>query len=976
MPACQPRYGAGSVQTLHDAIAPGGYHGSPRMPPAPRPGSRVAWTVDVLLIAALYALGSQLRLFFPFTEQGASWVWIPSGISLAALCLRGTDRWPGVALGALIAATLPQWHWPSALVAAFYATGEAVMAVWLLNWGGPFDRTLQSVGGVLRFVASVALAAGCTAVIGAWNLVALTPGGGGNYGEVWLTFWVGDVLAMLTIAPTLLVWAGSHVRFPGRWRRVEFAALLTAAFVVGTLVFGQQVWPVHIVLPLAYTSFPLMVWSAFRFGQPGVTAVTAIIATLALMGSGQGSGPFAQALSRTEAVLVAGFMSVVGVTALMLAALVQERARAQSERRASETRFRAFMQHSPAIAIMKGSDGRYVFGNPAWAAQFDKTPEQLLGRTDFDLWPEETALRFQASDRKALMTGTPIEIVESGPSHDGTVQWWTTLKFLVEQDRGAPLVGAIAIDITPRMRAEQALRASEDRYRSLVELAGSVIVVIDPERRIMEFNREAETFFGVSRAEAMGRDYVDCCVSESQRAAVAADLARLRAGEAVQGRESTFVQRDGTHKSFLWNATRLTSPGEETPALLVIGQDISELRRLEHQLLLSQRMEGIGRLAGGIAHDFNNLLTAILGHAEMAQDDVAPSDPARGNIAEITRAAQRAADLTRQLLAFARRQIIEPRIVDLNGLVLNVDRMLRRLLGEDVELVTVQDPDLWRVRIDPGQFEQVLVNLAVNARDAMPNGGTLVIETRNVHLDDEFARQHATVQPGPHVLLAVSDTGVGMDTEVLAHIFEPFFTTKEVGKGTGLGLATCYGIVKQNRGSIWVDSERGIGTTFRIYMPRAEAVLPVTETVEPRAVEQPRGTETVLLVEDEVLVRNLAADALRRHGYQVLSASTGIEALDLAGQVLHSIDVLVTDVVMPQMGGEQLAVKMLSERPGLKVLFISGYTDLAVLSHGTLVPGTALLQKPFTPGQLVHRVRELLDADPGPSQAPLPLTTH
>ena len=465
-------------------------------------------------------------------------------------------------------------------------------------------------------------------------------------------------------------------------------------------------------------------------------------------------------------------------------------------------------------------------------------------------------------------------------------------------------------------------------------------------------------------------------MSEPHRAAVSADLARIRTGESLQGRESAFVQRDGTHKSFLWNATRLTDSAGGSPQLLVIGQDISELRRLEHQLLLAQRMEGIGRLAGGIAHDFNNLLTAILGHAEMAQDDVAPTDPARGNIAEITRAAQRAADLTRQLLAFARRQIIEPRIVDLNGLVLNVDRMLRRLMGEDIELVTVQDPDLWRVRIDPGQFEQVLVNLAVNARDAMPDGGTLVIETRNVHLDDEFARQHTTVQPGPHVLLAVSDTGVGMDPEVLAHIFEPFFTTKEVGKGTGLGLATCYGIVKQNRGSIWVDSERAIGTTFRIYLPRAEAVLPASEPSEPHAVEQPRGSETVMLVEDEVLVRNLAADALRRHGYQVLSASTGLEALDLAGQVLHPIDVLVTDVVMPQMGGEQLAVRMLSERPTLKVLFISGYTDVAVLQHGALVTATALLQKPFTPGQLVHRVRELLDTDPGPSQAHLPLTTH
>ena len=709
-----------------------------------------------------------------------------------------------------------------------------LLAIALLRWGGPFDRTLQNAGTVLRFVASVILSAAVTAVVGAWNLTALAPGGVGLYGETWLTFWVGDAVAMLTVTPTLLVWAGPRVRFHGLWRRVEFAALLASAVIVGTLVFGQQAWPVHVVLPVAYTSFPLMVWSAFRFGQPGVTAVTAIMATLALVGSGRGIGPFAHALTRAEAVLVAGFMSVVGVTALMLAALVQERARAQSERRASEARFRAFMQHSPATAFMKGSDGRYVFGNAAWAAQFGQPADTLLGRSDFDLWPEETASRFQDSDREALISRQPVELIQSGPSLDGTHRWWTTLKFLIEQDDSPPLIGGIAIDITPRMRAEQALRASEDRYRSLVELAGSVIVVVDTEGRITEFNREAETFFGLLRAEALNRSYLECCVSEPHHAAVAADLARIRTGESLQGREAAFVQRDGTHKAFLWNATLLTDSSGDSPQLLVIGQDISELRRLEHQLLQAQRMEGIGRLAGGIAHDFNNLLTAILGHAEMAQDDASTTDPARGNIAEITRAAQRAADLTRQLLAFARRQIIEPRTVDLNGLVLTVDRMLRRLLGEDIDLVTVQDPDLWSVRIDPGQFEQVLVNLAVNARDAMPTGGTLVIETRNVHLDDEFARQHTTVQPGPHVLLAVSDTGVGMDAEVLAHIFEPFFTTKDVGKGTGLGLATCYGIVKQNRGSIWVDSERAIGTTFRIYLPRAEAVLPATGPHEAR----------------------------------------------------------------------------------------------------------------------------------------------
>ena len=413
------------------------------------------------------------------------------------------------------------------------------------------------------------------------------------------------------------------------------------------------------------------------------------------------------------------------------------------------------------------------------------------------------------------------------------------------------------------MRAEQALRASEDRYRSLVELAGSVIVVVDADGRITEFNREAETFFGVSRADALDRSYVDCCVSEPHRAAVSADLARIRAGDSLQGRESAFVQRDGTHKSFLWNATRLTDSGGESPQLLVIGQDISELRRLEHQLLLAQRMEGIGRLAGGIAHDFNNLLTAILGHAEMAQDDVAPTDPARGNIAEITRAAQRAADLTRQLLAFARRQIIEPRIVDLNGLVLNVDRMLRRLLGEDVELVTVQDPDLWRVRIDPGQFEQVLVNLAVNARDAMPTGGTLVIETRNVHLDDEFARQHTTVQPGRARAAGRvrhrrrhGRRGAGAHLRAVLHD-----QGRRQGHRPGPGdlLRHRQAEPRQHLGRFRAGHGHDVP-----HLPAAcrGRHCPTIEPSEPRVAEQPRGSETVLLVEDEVLVRNLAADAL------------------------------------------------------------------------------------------------------------------
>jgi len=935
--------------------------------------SRSRWVAEAMAVAAAYVVAATLRFVFPFTEQGASWVWLPSGVALAALLLRGRFLWPGIALGGFLASVLADHTslWP-AFVAAIYAPSEALIATAIIMRRGVFDLRLETVSSVMRLLLAAVVASAVTAIVGAWNVTILSGLHGTSYARAWVIFFVGDALGMVAVAPPLLVWIGSRVNFQALARRIEFAALLASTLCVGALIFTQSHWPVHLMLPVAYLTFPLMVWGAFQFGQPGVTAVSTLLGTLALSGSAHGLGPFGQVGNRGEAMLLAAFMNVVMVTALIVAAVVQERARAQSEHRATEARFRAFMRFSPAIAYMKSPDGRYVYGNEAWARQFNTLPPVVIGKTDAELWPAKTAAQFRESDLRVFQRGEPIEVTQMGEGVDGTAHWWSTLKFPVETPT-APLIGGITIDVTPRMRAELALRASEDRYRSLVELAGSVIVVVGVDGRIIEWNLAAEAFFGVSRGVAIGRDYLATCVPEAQRDQVRADFDRILEGESVHERETHVPSPDGTRRSFLWNATRLRDPESQGASILIIGQDISELRRLETQLLLSQRMEGIGRLAGGIAHDFNNLLTAILGHAEMARTDAAPGDPALGNIAEITRAAQRAADLTRQLLAFARRQIIEPRIVDLNQLVLNVDRMLRRLLGEDVELVTVPQPGLWRVRIDPGQFEQVLVNLAVNARDAMPEGGRLVIETSNVVLDADFARSHTTVQPGPHVLLAVSDTGVGMDPDVQTHIFEPFFTTKEVGKGTGLGLATCYGIVKQNRGSIWVHSEKGHGTTFRIYMPCAEAVEEQREPIETGTSLVVQGNETVLLVEDELVVRDLAADALRRQGYQVVTAASAPEALDLVQQAVRPFDVLVSDIVMPQMNGQQLADLLLPRYPTLKVLFISGYSDLPRHHDGMLRPGMALLTKPFTPGQLVQRVRALLDVSPGPWQAHLPL---
>jgi two-component system, cell cycle sensor histidine kinase and response regulator CckA len=435
-----------------------------------------------------------------------------------------------------------------------------------------------------------------------------------------------------------------------------------------------------------------------------------------------------------------------------------------------------------------------------------------------------------------------------------------------------------------------------------------------------------------------------------------------------RGVERTYRRKDGTTLPVLIEDRILRDSGGRIIGIRTTIQDISGLKRaeeemrvLEEQFRQSQKMEAVGRLGGGIAHDFNNLLTVIKGYSQLSLLDLKESDPLWGNIQEIQKATQRATDLTRQLLAFSRRQILDLKVLDLNILLRDLDKMLRRIIGEDIELVTLLSGDLGRVKIDPGQIEQVIFNLAVNARDAMPSGGKLLIETTNVELDKEYANAHIGVVPGRYVKLSVSDTGIGMSQEVREKVFEPFFTTKDKGKGTGLGLSTVYGIVKQSGGNIWVYSEPGHGTTFKIYLPRVEEQLDTFHALD-ETDYSPRGSETVLLVEDEQEVRLLAHRLLSQQGYRVLEATNGVEALHVAqehgGEKIH---LLLTDVVMPQMGGKELADQLKILRPDIKVLYTSGYTDNAVVHQGVLNPGTHFLQKPFSLKTLSHKVREVLD---------------
>jgi CheY-like chemotaxis protein len=374
-------------------------------------------------------------------------------------------------------------------------------------------------------------------------------------------------------------------------------------------------------------------------------------------------------------------------------------------------------------------------------------------------------------------------------------------------------------------------------------------------------------------------------------------------------------------------------------------------------------MEAVGRLAGGVAHDFNNLLTVILGYTQILADGVPKASPLAESTAQIKSAADRAAGITRQLLAFSRKQVLSPRVINLNDVVLNLDSLLRRLIGEDIEVLTVPANDLGSVKADPGQVEQVVMNLALNSRDAMPHGGKLTLETSNAVLDSTYARQHQPVVPGRYVMLAVSDTGIGMSPETLTRIFEPFYTTKEVGKGTGLGLSMVYGIVKQSGGYVWVYSEPGRGTTFKIYFPRVDQPAEGTST-DRRPTNVLRGTETILLVEDDPQLRQLSSSVLAHCGYKVLTAGTPEEGLSICESNKGAIRLLVTDVVMPRMNGRQLAEQILKSCPNLKVLYISGYTDNAIVHYGVLDPGLWFLPKPFTLSSLVAKVREVLDSPP------------
>jgi two-component system cell cycle sensor histidine kinase/response regulator CckA len=603
--------------------------------------------------------------------------------------------------------------------------------------------------------------------------------------------------------------------------------------------------------------------------------------------------------------------------------------------------------------------------NEAAVAKYGFSRDEFLGMTIADIRPPEDVPGLRAELRAPKATRFRAPALKRHCRKDGTLMTvQITAQDIVFNGRPAQLT--VAQDVTARIEAELRLQESEEQYRLLFDSNPYPMAVFDQETfAFLAVNDASVRHYGYSREEYLTMTVKDIRLPEAVKA-LAPDLEGSSTAR-DQASPPPFVtkhrKKDGSVIEVEVAASPLVFRGR--PAWLALVSDVTEKRSLEAQLLQAQKMESIGRLAGGVAHDFNNLLGIITGYGGLLRQRVSKDPRLAKYVEDIVKAAERAAGLTHQLLAFSRKQVLQPRILDLNAVVGETEKMLRRLIGEDIQLVTVYDDHLGTVTADPGQVNQVLMNLAVNARDAMPRGGRLMIETGNADLDRTYASHHAEVEPGRYVMLAVSDTGHGMSPEIQARVFEPFFTTKEAGKGTGLGLATVHGIVKQSGGHIWVYSEPGQGTTFKIYLPRADAPHAQEEVAPPMEGPSPRGAETILLVEDEASLRGLVRECLEAAGYTVLEARHGVEALEISDRHPGPVHLLVTDVVMPLMSARELVEAARASRPEIRVLYMSGYTDDAVVLTGVLAANIPFLQKPFTDLMLARRVREVLDAPIG-----------
>jgi PAS domain S-box-containing protein len=635
-----------------------------------------------------------------------------------------------------------------------------------------------------------------------------------------------------------------------------------------------------------------------------------------------------------------------------------------------EELFRLINENAADMIAVVDMEGRRIYNSMAYQKILGYSPEELKSSSGLEQIHPDDRDHVKKAAEEARQTGIGRPLEYRIRHKDGTWRDLESTSSVVKDADGKPeKLIIVNRDISERKRASEALSLSEASFRSVIENAPYGIYRANAAGQFLRVNPALQKMLGYETQEELFRANLSTDIYRDPQEHGRAN--ELFAGTKGFDVEVEWKRKDDTPLKARCSGRLIEIVQSESHSesyFEVFAEDVTEKRVLEQQLRMAVKMEAVGRLSGGIAHDFNNLLGVIIGYAQVLKRRLKTGEDLFEFAEEIEKAGQRAASLTRQLLAFSRQQVLAPAVLNLNALITDMAKMIHRLIGEDIELVMKLDPAVGSVKADQGQIEQVVMNLAVNARDAMPEGGKLALETATVTIDQAYARHHPGSKVGCYVMFSVSDTGMGMSAETLAHIFEPFFTTKELGKGTGLGLATVYGVVKQSDGYVWVDSELGRGSSFKVYLPLIEEPVRGPEAVAP-ASESFRGSETVLVVEDADALRKLSVTLLKQYGYHVLSAANGAQALELVQQDKRGIDLLLTDVIMPGLGGHALAQRLAPLRPGLKVLYMSGYTDSSIAQHGVLEAGISLLHKPFTEEGLVRKIREVLDA--GKRSSPL-----
>jgi PAS domain S-box-containing protein len=880
-------------------------------------------------------------------------LWPGAGFGLAILIICGTRYWPAVAISSF---SFGWWVGRDPAFGLVVVSGliALVPALAWLRYRG-VTTPLRGTRHVLDLLfVSVVLTSVVSALVIALGSRFVAPYRTHSAFEMNVLAWGTVAASMLFTAPLMLVWAGRPLP---RWntpRAIEAALLVAGLLTASILVYGGLLDRPRLS-GLSYVAFPFLMWAALRFGLPGAAAIASLVIAVALTGVSHGQGIFIHPGSLVTSLLYAdGFCITLASTGLLIGAAIDEARRSMRALAESEAAYRRLTAGASDGIMLSSADGRLLDVNPRACELTGYRREELIGRLDTDVIdPADLAAR--PSRRAEFRIAEPMLIERRFRRKNGSLLDVEVSATRLEDGRYL----AIVRDISERKRADVALREALSLVEATLEATTDGILVVDAAGRIRSFNRKFVELWNLPDEILASRD---------DDRALAFVLDQLRDPEAFLAQvrrlydhpeETSYDMLEFKDGRVYERYSQSHTVGGVTRGRVWSFRDITQRLNLESQLRHAQKMEAVGNLAGGVAHDFNNLLTAIMGHSSLLLSRMAPNDSMRAEVAEIHRASERAALLTRQLLTFSRQQVLEPRVVDLAREVGSLEQMLSRTLGETIHVVLKSEPaPLW-IRADAQQLEQVVLNLAINARDAMPDGGTLTIETSRSRVD--VNRPTLDLAPGDYARLTFQDTGIGMDETTRLRVFDPFFTTKERGRGTGLGLAAVYGIARQSGGGIEVSSSPGRGARFDLFFPLAAP--------EPGASEAPlgpaaalRGSGRVLLVEDEDMVRGLLEETLESAGFEVVTARNGAEAVEGLERGGPRPDILVTDVVMPKMSGPELARRLETMLPDLRVLFISGYTADELQSRVGFGAGVGFLQKPFSPPTLIEKVRELADS--------------